>query len=141
MADICRLNPINLGCGRWSAPKGTHASRREIVSLLSFAGRGGSPPGSQEALLEATRLTMWKLYNHGLGGSLGGAGEDDAPRLPPPHLPMGGGPPPHPPQKEALNLDVKDDVSGFFLGFRVAGGWDLPPPGWVSPPLGWVLTP
>ncbi|KAB7496707.1 hypothetical protein Anas_05748, partial [Armadillidium nasatum] len=77
--------------------------------------RGGSPPGSQEALLEATRLTMWKLYNQGLGSSLAGGGgpDDDGPRLPPPHLSMGGGGGPTvPPQKEALNLDVKDDGIG-----------------------------
>ena len=88
------------------------------------SGRGGSPPtNQQEALLEATRLTMWKLYNQGLnsGGMAGGM------------TGIGGGPPPTsveedrlnhpthhpivgvplPPQKEALNLDVKDDVSAI----------------------------
>ncbi|XP_069975100.1 AT-rich interactive domain-containing protein 3C isoform X2 [Penaeus vannamei] len=68
-------------------------------------GRGGSPPGSQEALLEATRLTMWKLYNQGLGG--GFQHEEDGPKLPPPPHPLAGIP--FPPQKEALNLDVKED--------------------------------
>ncbi|ROT70921.1 dead ringer-like protein-2 [Penaeus vannamei] len=69
--------------------------------------RGGSPPGSQEALLEATRLTMWKLYNQGLGG--GFQHEEDGPKLPPPPHPLAGIP--FPPQKEALNLDVKEDRS------------------------------
>ncbi|XP_076033411.1 uncharacterized protein LOC143020683 isoform X7 [Oratosquilla oratoria] len=73
-------------------------------------GRGGSPPGSQEALLEATRLTMWKLYNQGIGGGGGSGGgqnqeEPDVLKIPhPPHLA-----PPFPPQKEALNLEVKED--------------------------------
>ncbi|XP_066949133.1 AT-rich interactive domain-containing protein 3C-like isoform X2 [Macrobrachium rosenbergii] len=79
-------------------------------------GRGGSPPGSQEALLEATRLTMWKLYNQGLGGG-GFQHEDDLPKLPPPHHPLSGVP--FPPQKEALNLDVKDDA---FCLQRPGGG-------------------
>ncbi|XP_045110439.1 protein dead ringer homolog isoform X2 [Portunus trituberculatus] len=73
-------------------------------------GRGGSPPGSQEALLEATRLTMWKLYNQGLGVGGGFQHEDDGPKLPPPHHPLAGVP--FPPQKEALNLEVKDERPG-----------------------------
>ncbi|XP_063872327.1 AT-rich interactive domain-containing protein 3B-like [Scylla paramamosain] len=75
-------------------------------------GRGGSPPGSQEALLEATRLTMWKLYNQGLGVGGGFQHEDDGPKLPPPHHPLAGVP--FPPQKEALNLEVKDEEVPLF---------------------------
>lgn len=93
-----------------------HATRcvedNVVLIIRSFSGRGGSPPGSQEALLEATRLTMWKLYNQGLGGGGGFQHEDEGPKLhPPPHHPMGGVP--FPPQKEALNLEVKDEVSIF----------------------------
>lgn len=50
---------------------------------------------------------MWKLYNQGLGG--GFQHEEDGPKLPPPPHPLAGIP--FPPQKEALNLDVKEDVS------------------------------
>ena len=63
--------------------------------------RGGSPPGSQEALLEATRLTMWKLYNGSFNGLAGGLEEDSK-------TPLGLGP--QPPQKEALNLEFKEEV-------------------------------
>ncbi|KAK8393248.1 hypothetical protein O3P69_013336 [Scylla paramamosain] len=86
-------------------------ARPPIKSSLP-AGRGGSPPGSQEALLEATRLTMWKLYNQGLGVGGGFQHEDDGPKLPPPHHPLAGVP--FPPQKEALNLEVKDEEVPLF---------------------------
>ncbi|XP_066949141.1 protein dead ringer homolog isoform X9 [Macrobrachium rosenbergii] len=89
-------------------------------------GRGGSPPGSQEALLEATRLTMWKLYNQGLGGG-GFQHEDDLPKLPPPHHPLSGVP--FPPQKEALNLDVKDDEVPPLLDNRGYQAFCLQRPG------------
>ena len=51
---------------------------------------------------------MWKLYNQGLGVGGGFQHEDDGPKLPPPHHPLTGVP--FPPQKEALNLEVKDEV-------------------------------
>ncbi|KAK8393302.1 hypothetical protein O3P69_013373 [Scylla paramamosain] len=85
-------------------------------------GRGGSPPGSQEALLEATRLTMWKLYNQGLGVGGGFQHEDDGPKLPPPHHPLAGVP--FPPQKEALNLEVKDEPFFFQRPGRLKDSMD-----------------
>ncbi|KAK4289745.1 hypothetical protein Pmani_037311 [Petrolisthes manimaculis] len=89
--------------------------------VTELRGRGGSPPGSQEALLEATRLTMWKLYNQGLGVGGGGGGggfhhEDEGPKLLPPHHPLAGVP--FPPQKEALNLDLKEEEVPPLLDSR-----------------------
>lgn len=80
---------------------------------ILILGRGGSPPGSQEALLEATRLTMWKLYNQGLNGLTGEEDGPKPPHVPPPHMPVGLGP--VPPQKEALNLGIKDEVSDIYF--------------------------
>lgn len=87
-----------------------------------FPGGGGSPPGgAQQAMMDATRLNLWKLYNQGMGGG-GGLpaavmGNSMGPNMLPPHeddrnqlqhhMPIL---PPHPPQREALNLDVKDEV-------------------------------
>ncbi|MPC10505.1 hypothetical protein E2C01_003143 [Portunus trituberculatus] len=85
---------------------------RGCTTLARPLCRGGSPPGSQEALLEATRLTMWKLYNQGLGVGGGFQHEDDGPKLPPPHHPLAGVA--FPPQKEALNLEVKDEEVPLF---------------------------
>ncbi|KAF2355373.1 ARID DNA-binding domain [Trinorchestia longiramus] len=85
-------------------------------------GSGGSPPGgTQQSVAEAARINFWKLYNQGLSGgtgmpgvmmgnSMGAAGmmpshEDERNHLTPHHPLL----PPHPPQREALNLDVKDE--------------------------------
>ncbi|CAL4203591.1 unnamed protein product, partial [Meganyctiphanes norvegica] len=107
----------------------TTASPHPLASHDYLLGRGGSPPGSQEALLEATRLTMWKLYNQGLVGGnqvLGGGPppgphslhndiqEDVLKPTPPPHHPILA--PPFPAQNEALNLHMKDECSTSLPG-------------------------
>ncbi|KAG0722960.1 Protein dead ringer [Chionoecetes opilio] len=96
-------NPLALANSHFNGG-GTLSPLSQHDGLL---GRGGSPPGSQEALLEATRLTMWKLYNQGLGVGGGFPHEEEGAKLPPLHHPLAGMP--FPPQNEALNLEVKDE--------------------------------
>ena len=56
---------------------------------------------------------MWKLYNQGLNGLTGEEDGPKPPHVPPPHMPVGLGP--VPPQKEALNLGIKDEVSDIYF--------------------------
>uniref|UniRef100_A0A6A7FU97 Protein dead ringer homolog n=1 Tax=Hirondellea gigas TaxID=1518452 RepID=A0A6A7FU97_9CRUS len=105
----------------------THSLVPQDLLRGGFFPGGGSPPGgAQQAMVDATRLKLWNLYNQNLAGGVGVPGgvmgnsmgvsmmppHDDERNHNTSHHPLL---PPHPPQREALNLDVKDE---YDIGLR-----------------------